>query len=67
MEIKKAVNLGVIPAMTEDGRRPPTKNPEPSDARKEKSEARNKNAQVRLHKLKICARLVAWLDSYVDE
>eukprot|EP00973_Karenia_brevis_P000490 69420-Karenia_brevis.AAC.1 len=53
--------------MTEEGRRPPTKNPESEEARKEKSVARNKNAQIRLHKLKICARLVAWLDTYMDE
>eukprot|EP00973_Karenia_brevis_P034508 4759253-Karenia_brevis.AAC.1 len=45
MEIKKAINLGAIPPMTEDGRRPSTKNPESANTRKEKSEVRNRNAQ----------------------
>eukprot|EP00973_Karenia_brevis_P040586 5613907-Karenia_brevis.AAC.1 len=67
LEIKKAVGLGLIPPMTENGRSPPVKNPEPEEARKEKNGVRNKNAQIRLHKLKICARLVAWLDSFIDE
>eukprot|EP00973_Karenia_brevis_P019896 2729209-Karenia_brevis.AAC.1 len=53
--------------MTEKGRRPPVKDPELEKARKTKSGVRNKNVQIRLHKLKICIRLVAWLDSYIAE
>eukprot|EP00973_Karenia_brevis_P004534 619354-Karenia_brevis.AAC.1 len=67
MELKKAIGLGLIPPMTEKGRKLPEKKPEPEDARKTKSVIRNKNFQVRLHKLRICARLVTWLDSYIAE
>eukprot|EP00973_Karenia_brevis_P007977 1082007-Karenia_brevis.AAC.1 len=66
MEIKKAVGLGLIPPLT-DEERYPQRQPKPQDTRKIKSGSRNKNFQVRLRKLKICARLVAWLDSYIVE
>eukprot|EP00973_Karenia_brevis_P089190 12367673-Karenia_brevis.AAC.1 len=64
LSLRQAVQKGLIPPLIDSMRHPKPK-PRPQEYRKEKDKVRKKNYKSRFDRLKICARLAAWLDSFI--